>query len=274
MAISRRKFIKSGVIVTGVALFLDAFWIEHNFIQTNEFFLNNATEGANNNIKIVQISDIHIQILNSPLEELAEMLNKLQPDLIVFTGDVLDRPENITVFKSFIELIDVHIPKASILGNWEYWANVTMEELNLIYKNNNCRLLINQGTQFKLREKTFSITGVDDFVAGDPDIIEALKWYQPADYHIILNHCPQYTDQIRSALSSNIKADLILSGHTHGGQVNLFGFCPYLPKGSGKYVKGWYDGNPKMYVSKGIGTSIFPIRLGSRAEVAVFNFPA
>jgi len=273
MAISRRKFIKSGVIVTGVALFLDAFWIEHNFIQTNEFFLNNATEGANNNIKIVQISDIHIQILNSPLEELAEMLNKLQPDLIVFTGDVLDRPENITVFKSFIELIDVHIPKAAILGNWEYWANVTMEELNLIYKNNNCRLLINQGTQFKLREKTFSITGVDDFVAGDPDIIEALKWYQPADYHIILNHCPQYTDQIRSALSSNIKADLILSGHTHGGQVNLFGFCPYLPKGSGKYVKGWYDGNPKMYVSKGIGTSIFPIRLGSRAEVAVFNFP-
>ncbi len=273
MAISRRKLIKTGLALTSTALFLDAFWIEESFIQTKEFYLNNASKDANNNIKIVQLSDIHIQIVNSPLVHLAEMLNKLQPDLIVFTGDVLDRPENITVFKRFIGLIDVHIPKAAILGNWEYWANVRLEQLNVIYENNNCKLLINQGTQYKLKEKIFSITGVDDFVAGKPNITEALKLYLPSDYHIILNHCPQYTDQIRSALPSNIKSDLILSGHTHGGQVNLFGFCPYLPRGSGKYVKGWYSGNPKMYVSKGIGTSIFPIRLGARAEVAIFNFP-
>ena len=65
----------------------------------------------------------------------------------------------------------------------------------------------------------------------------------------------------------------ILSGHTHGEQVRLFNFIPFLPQGSGKYVKGWYkESNPPMYVSKGIGTTILPIRFGSRAEIAVFYF--
>jgi len=67
--------------------------------------------------------------------------------------------------------------------------------------------------------------------------------------------------------------DLILSGHTHGGQVKLLGFIPYLPQGSGKYVSGWYlDQHKQLYVSKGIGTSILPIRFGARAEISIFNF--
>ena len=71
---------------------------------------------------------------------------------------------------------------------------------------------------------------------------------------------------------NGIKADFILSGHTHGGQINLFGYVPFLPKGSGKYLKGWYDEkSPGMYVSKGIGTSIIPARFFARAEIAIFN---
>jgi uncharacterized protein len=99
----------------------------------------------------------------------------------------------------------------------------------------------------------------------------ALNKHSKCDHHIILNHCPQYTDVIAKYLNNNIEVDFILSGHTHGGQFNLLGFMPFLPQGSGSYVKGWYNTQPKMYVSKGIGTSIFPARFGARAEIAIFN---
>ena len=60
----------------------------------------------------------------------------------------------------------------------------------------------------------------------------------------------------------------MLSGHTHGGQITFLGIVPFKPQGSGRYLKGWYkDSDPKMYISKGIGTSVLPIRLGARAEM-------
>jgi predicted MPP superfamily phosphohydrolase len=99
-----------------------------------------------------------------------------------------------------------------------------------------------------------------------------MKEYVKSDHHIILNHCPQYSDYISRHLEQDIKVDFILSGHTHGGQINIFGFVPFLPQGSGEYIKGWYNDNkPKLYVSKGVGTSIFPARFGARAEIAIFN---
>jgi predicted MPP superfamily phosphohydrolase len=64
----------------------------------------------------------------------------------------------------------------------------------------------------------------------------------------------------------------MLSGHTHGGQVTVGGWAPLVPPGSGRYVRGWFrgDGAPPLYVSRGIGTSVLPIRFGATPELAVF----
>ena len=84
-----------------------------------------------------------------------------------------------------------------------------------------------------------------------------------------------YSDYIAKKQNETRKVDLILSGHTHGGQVNLLGYVPYTPWGSGKYLKGMYDqNNTKIYVSKGIGTTFLPIRFGAKAEIAVFYLKA
>lgn len=271
MHITRRKLIKSGLVFTAGALFTNAFWIEKYFIETNEFYLGSATKDTPN-IKVVQISDLHLQSLNRQLIQLAKKLNKWKPDLILITGDSIDKAEKISVLDSFLQLINNDIRKVAILGNWEYWGNVDLIELDKIHTDNNCKLLINQTVQYSFRNRTISITGVDDFVGGNADIAMALKDYVPGDHHIILNHCPQYSDQIAAHISKEITVDFILSGHTHGGQINLFGFIPFRPQGSGKYLKGWYNEDTiRMYVSKGIGTSIFPARFGSRAEVGIFN---
>ena len=95
-------------------------------------------------------------------------------------------------------------------------------------------------------------------------------------------HCPEYRDHIESeinrinsirAADQRLNIRYVFSGHSHGGQVNILGFAPVLPPGVGKYVRGWFnDKTPMLYVSKGIGTSTFPVRFGARAEIALFNY--
>ncbi|SFH20823.1 metallophosphoesterase [Pedobacter insulae] len=271
MRISRRKFIQSGLLLTSGLVLTNGFWIEKFFIETKEFYVASATKESKN-IRVVQISDMHLQSLNYQLTQLTKKLNTLKPDLILITGDAIDKATNIPVLNDFLKLIDHEIKKVAILGNWEYWGQVDLTELTKIYKVNNCELLINQTAQYTFRNKTISITGIDDFLGGNADIHTAVGNYQASDHHIILNHCPQYCNQISTQIDKNIPVDFILAGHTHGGQINLFGYAPFLPQGSGNYVKGWYnEGIHKVYVSKGIGTSILPIRFGARAEIAIFN---
>ena len=270
MPISRRKFIKIGAFATTTLFLTDAFWIEKFFIEVNEFFIGSATPDGTN-IKIVQLSDLHLQSVNYQLTQLTKKLNKLKPDLIVITGDAIDKAQNVSLLNDFLQLIDKDISKVAILGNWEYWGKVNLIELSNVYEANNCKLLVNETTQYSFYNKTIAITGVDDYVAGNADIQTSLTHFKKSDYHIILNHCPQYSEQISEKIK-DIEVDFILSGHTHGGQINIFGFIPFLPQGSGKYVKGWYKENdPKLYVSKGIGTSMVSARFGARAEIAIFN---
>ena len=274
MPITRRKFVKTGLLsITGV-VFLDSFWIEKFFIETKEFYIGSATEKSLN-IKVVQISDLHLHSINYQLIRLTNKINELQPDLILFTGDVIDKAKNISLLNDFLKLIDKDIKKIAILGNWEYLGKIDLNKLAKLYTDNNCELLINRSIQYSFHNKTISITGIDDYLCGDPDFDTAVKNYKLSDYHIVLTHCPQYSDHISKKINKDINIDFILSGHTHGGQINLFGLVPYLPKGCGQYLKGWYNNtNYKHYVSKGIGTAFLPIRFGARAEIAIFNLSA
>lgn len=269
MPISRRSFIKRALVLATGFLAAKAFWFEKFFIETNEFFLRNATK-TSFGLKVVQISDLHIQSVGYALKRMAAQVNAHNPDVICLTGDAVDKAEKLPVLQEFLSLLNKNTPKVAILGNWEYWGKVNLPDLKQLYETHNCQLLVNQSVQIPVRDKAVSITGTDDFLGGNADFGTAITDYKPGDYHIVLNHCPQYSDTIVGQFSTTIPMDFILSGHTHGGQINLLGFIPFLPRGSGRYVHGWYGKSPAMYVSKGIGTSILPIRFGARAEIAVF----
>lgn len=269
MTWTRRKFIKAGFLAGAGFILLDSFWLEKYFIETNNFCLGKSTED-NFDLKVIQISDLHLQALNRQLKRLAKSINEQKPDLILITGDSVDNKKNIFILNQFLSKIDNSIKKFAILGNWEYWGSVDIEDLRMTYAANNCELLINSSRQLTFKNKTISITGVDDYLGGNADIDLALKEFKQSDYHIILNHCPEYGDIIAEKLKDKIPYDFMLSGHTHGGQINLFGFVPFKPQGSGKYLKGWYK-DKNIYVSKGIGTSIFPARFMAKAEIAVFK---
>ena len=262
--LTRRKFIKRGFLATIALVLLDSLWFEKYVIDWSYF---DISKSKNNKIKIIQISDLHFDKLRYFHKSIAKKINAKKPDLIFITGDSVDKAENTSTLNDFLALIDHHIPKYAITGNWEYWGDVDLIELRAVYSKNNCELLINENRTLSIRNRDVSIIGIDDLVGGNADFKKSIEGLTPSEINIVLSHCPVYRDTITQQ-KGDLNIDLVLSGHTHGGQITFLGFAPFKPQGSGKYLKGWSkEVEPKMYISKGIGTSVLPIRFGARAEM-------
>ncbi len=262
--LTRRKFIKRGILASIGLVLLDSLWFEKYVIDWNYF---DISKSAKNKIKIIQISDLHFDQLRYFHKSIAKKINSIKPDLLFITGDSLNKTEKIEPLNEFLELIDKSIQKYAIIGNWEYWGNVNLTELKSIYSKNNCELLINENRTISIKNRELSIIGIDDLVGGNADFGKAIENLRETETNIVLLHCPEYRDIITKQ-KGKLNIDLVLSGHTHGGQITFLGFVPFKPQGSGRYLKGWYnESEPKMYISKGIGTSTLPIRFGARAEM-------
>lgn len=233
--ISRRKFIWGGIgLITSVTA-IDAFWYEKVFIELNEYYLGNASpEGSN--LKVLQISDLHLRRIQPQHLELAALVNRINPELILFTGDVIDRNKSLKNLDKYLAMFDPAIQKTAILGNWECWKVHPLGLLD-VYKKHNCELIVNHSFLYKFGNTTISVSGMDDLIAGQADFNMAMEFYQKSDHHVVMTHCPQHRDIIKTQMK-DIPIDLVLSGHTHGGQLNLFGFAPFRPYGSGRYVSG------------------------------------
>ncbi|MBD1261175.1 metallophosphoesterase [Maribacter polysiphoniae] len=270
MKLSRRGFvIKFFLGVLGL-FFLDAFWLEQYFIEWNIFDISN---GNQNKIKAIQLSDLHLKEIKKVHKPVAKRINKELPDVLLITGDSITRNSRIPLLSEFLSLLDYKIKKIAILGNKEYSGRVNLKDLRETLESHNGILLINESYVFDIKSRKINILGVDDFVFGKPDFARAS---QDIDYKlptVVLNHCPAYRKTIDEISSSLDIKPTILSGHTHGGQITFFGRPLMTPYGSGEYVKGWYPGETsQMYVSKGVGTTILPIRFGARAEASILYF--
>lgn len=270
MKISRRKFIIDAFTLLSATFVVNAFWLEKYFIETKEYYLGDASSDTKN-LRIVQVSDLHLKSIGHQHTLLAKKINKIKPDLLIFTGDSVDRVSKMQLFDKYLSQFDQNIQKVAILGNREYKRGISIEELKQIYARHNADLLVNESKLYKFGENKISVTGMDDLMEGKPDYPLAMKGYSAADHHIVLTHCPEHRDTIMRQRGDD-PIDFILSGHTHGGQIRVLGYAPYTPEGSGNYISGWYDDqHPPLYVSKGIGTTALPVRFGSRAEIAIFN---
>lgn len=269
MKINRRNFILKLFFGIAGLVVVDAFWFEKYIIDWNEFDLSN---GERNKIKVVQLSDLHLISIKSFHKSIAERINEERPDAVLLTGDAITRKGHLPLLESFLSLMDPAILKIAILGNKEYSGRIDLMQLKHSYENHNGVLLINETFVLNSRHRKINVVSVDDYVYGKPDFSKSVEGLDASLDSIILSHCPIYKKEIDRLLPElRIKSKLILAGHTHGGQITFFGKPLYTPYGSGSYVRGWYENDiSKMYVSKGVGTTVLPIRFGARAEVTIF----
>lgn len=272
--ISRRGFLQASVLAMAPLVGIES------VIGTDDVEFTRHTvrfDGASSeSITIVQLSDLHLRTIMPLQKSLAERVNAVAPDAILITGDAIDACSDLELLDNFLRLLQRSIPKVAILGNHERDNDIDLKQLAETYETHNGALLVNR-TAPLAKKGTLSrvlVTGLDDALSGTQNVEEALQGVTLSPNHILLAHRPMLADETTATLAHwRHPFNLMMTGHTHGGQINIFGFTPALPSGSGHYVKGWYhnSGIP-MYVSRGIGTSGFPLRIGSKPEVAIFKY--
>ena len=112
--------------------------------------------------------------------------------------------------------------------------------------------------------------GIDDPVEGEPNLATAVRGVEADDPALWVLHGPGFVDGVPRAMFPHPAA--IIAGHTHGGQIRLPFYTPYVPTGSGRFVAGWYrDTVAPLYVTRGIGTVTVPARLFCPPELTLFT---
>lgn len=220
-------------------------------------------------LRIVQLSDLHLTRIGARETDVAARVVALRPDLIVVSGDAIDRADAVPLLERFLATLGT-TPKVAVLGNWEYGSRAGRTAIRAAFEAAGATLLVDAWTTVRVGDRTLHVFGADDHTAGTPRLPAASPQAEP-DATLVVQHSPGWFEQ-PDGLAAARRARLCLSGHTHGGQITFFGLPVWTPPGSGRYTAGWYE-TPgcRLYVSRGIGTSLVPIRFGARPEIAVFE---
>ncbi|MCG3664029.1 metallophosphoesterase [Aliarcobacter butzleri] len=269
---NRREFFKKGLDIGVISA----------VIATNVKAIDNArhvelevVDVKINNLKkpyiIVQISDIHIGglITKNFIKSMVDKINLLNADIVVITGDLVDtKLEFARPALDELKNLQSKYGTYFIVGNHEYFHGVKpiIDYVNSL----GIKTLENQNVYIGEKDEGFYLAGVYDrfgFRYGSyiPDINKALENCEN-NPTILLAHQPKYINEIKD--TKNI--DLILCGHTHGGQIFPFNFLVKLEQ---PYVKGLHQHNDttQVYVNKGTGFWGPPMRLGASSEITVLR---
>ena len=267
------------IVVVGIIVY--SRYIGTIGLVTNEIVVNDANIPASfDGLKIVHFSDLHYTrvITQERVNAIVEEINLINPDIVVFTGDLVDTDKILTEDdKNFLieslSNINSTYGKYAIYGNHDIANN--SENITDIYNKSDFKILDNNYDVIysKNNDKIF-IGGLNSVNHRLENIDEVMSYYDENDnnniYNIILLHEPDYADNIVNNYSN---INLILAGHSHGGQVRLPIIGPlYTPQNGHKYVKGYYDINgTSLYVTSGIGVSRYNFRLFNKPEINFYR---
>lgn len=287
----RRYIFGFGLIVGGLAFLSASYGISLGKFRFNlhetEIFSERIPKEFDG-YRIVQLSDFHISCYinnEDKLEELVKMVNQLKPDLIVFTGDMVNNSAGeLNSFVPLLQKLQAADGKFSILGNHDYgnyttWeteeAKMTDHQLLIqLQEKAGFTLLMNESREIFRADQKISLIGVENI--GKPpfpvygDLSKAVSEVDPSTFRILLSHDPSHWDM--EVLDGDI--ELTLSGHTHGMQLGLE--IPGLKWSPAQYRysrwAGLYEeGGQYLYVNRGIGFIGFSGRVGIWPEVALIS---
>lgn len=264
MSFRLRIFVGFLLVTCLLAVLGTAFFIEPGRTQVTHHNLGDQRNAPG--FRLIQLSDLHLQNFGEHEKSLASQVKELNPDLVVITGDMIDRSDALPLLQAFVDDLG-SIPLFAVPGNWEHWSDVDFSSLRaVIERRRGNQLLLNGHASFTKGKQTIQLIGLDDFTAGNPDLslLERMEYLRDKSAStVILQHSPGFFDlpAVRKIMVTH-NFTLCLSGHTHGGQITIAGWAPFTPRGSGQFVAGFYDiPGCRLYVSRGIGMSIISARL-------------
>jgi len=286
--LTRRKFLQvtagaAGAGALAVGAYASVIEPNHPHLVRLEIPLARLPE-AFDGFTIAQLSDFHYNPYLSiiPIRTAINMVNQLNPDLVVLTGDFVTIPIGASHFNrrqravldaepcaQLLSQLRARVGRFSVLGNHDVGANRRL--ITEILNSHDLPVLHNRSIPLERAGTRIWLAGLDDYLDGDPDIDAAFRGIPQNEAVVMLIHEPDAADDM-----AKYSVDLQLSGHSHGGQIWIPGFgAPWLPRLARKYPRGLRQLGPlTLYTNLGLGTIRLPIRLNCPPEVTMITLRA
>ncbi len=238
-----------------------------NVLLTSDHF-----PAALDQLRIVHLSDLHFKSLNRVTASLVARIPDLNPDLIFFTGDLVDaKTENFIDLIVLLQTLRRTAPVICVPGNHEYWSDLhpeigkELEKINVAY-------LCNEAISFGTGENEILILGLDDPASGrfHESMLYLNESANQQIFTILMAHRPEFfLDYCLPGIG------LVCSGHAHGGQFRFPGIGGLIAPDQGlfpPYTEGpYYHNDSVMVVSRGLGNSIIPFRFLNPPEIILIE---
>ncbi|NOX46078.1 MAG: metallophosphoesterase [Chlorobi bacterium] len=296
----RSEFLKKSGLVVGGMMFSSLLWgmvkWVYDFRVWREWLSLPDLPASFSGFKIVQFSDIHLGnwVMKHELEEAIDVMNDLDPDIIVFTGDLVNyKTDEAIEFTDIFRKLKAKQGIYAILGNHDYgdythWPTRKAKEENMrqlydFYNGLGWKLLRNENVELTKGDDRIALLGVENWGSMKRfpkygDLRKAVTGVEDVPVKILLSHDPTHWQYKISDFEHTI--NLTLAGHTHGGQFGFeFPGMRWSPvQYAYRYWAGMYQkkntktgGKQHLYVNRGIGTIGYPGRVGIRPEITLIE---
>jgi predicted MPP superfamily phosphohydrolase len=236
-------------------------------IERQQIYLRRLPKGLDG-LRIVHLSDLHFGPIVNPkhLERAIEAANDLRPDLIALTGDYISHDRSYAApCAELVGRLRARYGVYAVLGNHDHWTDAAL--IADLFRAEGITVLLNEGMRLDLNGESFWLSGVNDTMVGLEDLPLALAGSGDNEMKLLLAHNPII---LRRAARAGV--DLVLSGHTHGGQVTLRPEKNLSGRPRRRLLRGLgRRGNTQIYVTRGLGTVVLPIRYGCPPEVSLLE---
>ena len=236
-------------------------------IEHQEIYLRRLPK-ALDGFRIVHLSDLHYGPFTDArhLRRAIEAANDLNPDLIALTGDYISQERIYAApCAGLVGRLQARYGVFAVLGNHDHWTDAKL--VTDLFRTEGIRVLINEGLRLDVCDESFWLAGVDDAMVGLEDLSLALAGSGEIEMKLLLAHNPVI---LRRAARADV--DLVLSGHTHGGQVTIRPEKNRSGRPRRRMLRGLgRRANTQIYVTRGLGTVVLPIRYGCPPEVSLLE---
>jgi predicted MPP superfamily phosphohydrolase len=233
------------------------------------------TQPGLSGLKIVYLSDFHYSKATNKhkIKKIVDKTNALSPDVVILGGDFTNDNVNYveTIFEE-LSKIKAKLGVYVVTGNHDYSPG-NHKEIDKMLRKYDMIDLNNTSYWINYQQHRFKLGGIADFTFEKPKPELTVNDTTPLDYVIFVSHQPDYIMELDDTMSQSI--DLMLSGHTHGGQITFWGlYAPYIPS---KYGQNFRTGKTKvkstdLIVSSGLGETNIPLRFFSPSQIVVIAY--
>jgi predicted MPP superfamily phosphohydrolase len=272
LELTRRRFLGAAAGFVAAAALGDGFVVEPTAIAvTRHDLLIPGLARRLAGLRIACVTDVHLHRgVHAAARATLALLAHERPEIVALIGDIYNKRSDLARLTSWAGEARGTLATFATFGNWEHVATIDRASAERFYGRVGVEFLYNTSGRVRVDTAELTVVGIDDPVAGEPDVAAAVRGLSGADPAIWVLHAPGFVDAVPRGRFPPPAA--ILAGHTHGGQIRLPFYTPYTPTGSGRFVGGWYrDTLAPLYVSRGIGTVGLPARFCCLPELPIFT---